>query len=106
MTCDRQTVFYTPTTLTISEGEKIQGRLTCAPNARNNRDLDITIAYKNESDPEQVVEYKMCVILLCTAANSTCACCGRTLTGCQVVIHICIFSSMRTVIPAPIIPLR
>jgi len=55
----KQTVFYTPTTLTISEGEKIQGRLTCAPNARNNRDLDITIAYQNESDPEQVVEYKM-----------------------------------------------
>jgi len=55
----KQTVFYTPNTLTISDGEKIKGRLTCAPNARNNRDLDITIGYQGVGDPEQVVEYKM-----------------------------------------------
>ncbi|EIW69376.1 hypothetical protein TREMEDRAFT_62243 [Tremella mesenterica DSM 1558] len=42
----KQTVFYTPETLTISEGETIRGRLTCAPNARNNRDLDIKIDYE------------------------------------------------------------
>lgn len=59
----RQTVFYTPDTLTVSAGEKITGRLSCAPNARNNRDLDITIAYKVESSEETEVQYKMCVPL-------------------------------------------
>lgn len=59
----RQTVFYTPDTLTVSAGEKITGRLSCAPNARNNRDLDITIAYKAESGEETEVQYKMCVPL-------------------------------------------
>jgi protein arginine N-methyltransferase 1 len=57
----RQTVFYTPTAMTVNEGDKITGRLTCAPNARNNRDLDITIAYKAPSDEEKVVSYKMFV---------------------------------------------
>ncbi|ORY27214.1 protein arginine n-methyltransferase [Naematelia encephala] len=42
----KQTVFYTPETLTVSENESIRGTLTCAPNARNNRDLDITIDYE------------------------------------------------------------
>ncbi|KAF8187509.1 protein arginine N-methyltransferase [Pholiota molesta] len=55
----KQTVFYTPTAMTVNEGDKITGRLTCAPNARNNRDLDITIAYKAPSDEEKVVSYKM-----------------------------------------------
>ncbi|KAI1794066.1 S-adenosyl-L-methionine-dependent methyltransferase [Ganoderma leucocontextum] len=55
----KQTVFYTPNTLTVSAGEKITGRLSCAPNARNNRDLDITIAYKAEGKDETEVQYKM-----------------------------------------------
>ena len=58
----RQTVFYTPDTLTVSAGEKITGRLSCAPNARNNRDLDIVIAYKVEDGPETEIQYKMCVL--------------------------------------------
>ncbi len=57
----RQTVFYTPEALTVSAGDKITGRLSCAPNARNNRDLDITIAYKAGDGPETEVQYKMCV---------------------------------------------
>ncbi|KAI0930455.1 type I protein arginine N-methyltransferase Rmt1, variant 4 [Taiwanofungus camphoratus] len=55
----KQTVFYTPDTLTVSEGYKITGRLSCAPNARNNRDLDIAIAYQVGSEPETEVQYKM-----------------------------------------------
>ncbi|KAF8971201.1 putative arginine methyltransferase [Flammula alnicola] len=56
----KQTVFYTPTTMTVHQGDKIEGRLACAPNARNNRDLDITINYKVEGEgEEQVVHYKM-----------------------------------------------
>ena len=58
--CQRQTVFYTPTTITISQGQTIRGRLTCAPNTKNNRDLDITIAYETDGK-EMTVEYKMCV---------------------------------------------
>ena len=57
----RQTVFYTPDTLTVSAGDKISGRLSCAPNARNNRDLDITIAYQVGDGPGTEVQYKMCV---------------------------------------------
>ncbi|KAH6914455.1 putative arginine methyltransferase [Coprinopsis sp. MPI-PUGE-AT-0042] len=56
----KQTVFYTPDTLTASEGDKIVGRLTCAPNKRNPRDLDIGITYKREDEEEaRTVQYKM-----------------------------------------------
>jgi len=55
----RQTVFYTPSTLTVSEGDTIAGRLTCAPNERNNRDLDISITYQTKSDPSNTMFYKM-----------------------------------------------
>jgi len=57
----KQTVFYTPETLTVSEDEKIVGSVSCAPNARNNRDLDIKISYSTPSPPQidYVVEYKM-----------------------------------------------
>ena len=64
----RQTVFYTPSTITISAGEHITGSLTCAPNAKNNRDLDITIRWKapkedgtDAMDTEEEVRYQMCV---------------------------------------------
>lgn len=61
----RQTVFYTPDTLTVSEGEQITGRLSCAPNARNPRDLDITIAYRTPHDTQETeIHYKMCVCFL------------------------------------------
>ncbi|KAH8828355.1 protein arginine N-methyltransferase [Flagelloscypha sp. PMI_526] len=56
----KQTVFYTPDTLTVNQGDVISGRLVCAPNARNNRDLDITLTY---STPKHMVpstvQYKM-----------------------------------------------
>ncbi|KAI0249591.1 S-adenosyl-L-methionine-dependent methyltransferase [Lactifluus subvellereus] len=70
----KQTVFYTPETLTISEGEKIVGEVACAPNARNNRDLDITISYAAPNSPPTRVEYKMCASMLCLRT---------TLTGCR-----------------------
>ena len=60
----RQTVFYTPSTVTISEGQKLIGNLSCAPNARNNRDLDISVSFKLATEQEATkVEYKMCVVL-------------------------------------------
>ncbi|KAG2128959.1 S-adenosyl-L-methionine-dependent methyltransferase [Suillus bovinus] len=58
----KQTVFYTPSTITIKQGQEITGELSCAPNARNNRDLDISISYAVGDEEETEVEYKMCVI--------------------------------------------
>jgi len=56
----KQTVFYTTRTLTVSEGDIITGQLSCAPNTRNNRDLDITIAYKLAHEAtEEITHYKM-----------------------------------------------
>ncbi|KAA1471735.1 protein arginine N-methyltransferase [Dentipellis sp. KUC8613] len=55
----KQTVFYTPNTLTVSQGDTIKGTLKCSPNARNNRDLDITISYATNDEPETTIDYKM-----------------------------------------------
>ncbi len=43
------------------EGEKITGTLSCAPNARNNRDLDIVIDYEvqGKERSRDTVTYKM-----------------------------------------------
>ena len=44
----------------VSEGEKITGTLKCSPNARNNRDLDITINYiLPDGSDETSMDYKM-----------------------------------------------
>lgn len=57
----KQTVFYTPKTITLSAGEKVKGTLSCAPNERNNRDLDIVIDYEvdGELPSKDTVHYKM-----------------------------------------------
>jgi hypothetical protein len=57
----RQTVFYTPSTLTVSESQAITGTLSCSPNVKNNRDLDIAIRYKVGEEKEHEMFYKMCV---------------------------------------------
>lgn len=41
----KQTVFYTQDVFPITQGETLSGRLTCEPNAKNPRDLDIEIQY-------------------------------------------------------------
>lgn len=56
----RQTVFYTNGTLLVSEGQDIVGELQCAPNLRNNRDLDIRITYGAEGEESETMNYKMC----------------------------------------------
>lgn len=61
ISCSRQTVFYTPTTMTVSQGDPIIGHLSCSPNARNNRDLDIIIKYRAGNAAETTIQYKMCV---------------------------------------------
>ncbi|KAF7315426.1 Protein arginine N-methyltransferase [Mycena indigotica] len=56
----KQTVFYTPETLTLSKDQIVTGEVSCAPNSRNNRDLDISITYKtSEEEPETRIDYKM-----------------------------------------------
>ncbi|CCU97870.1 unnamed protein product [Malassezia sympodialis ATCC 42132] len=65
----KQTVFYTPGTLTVFEGDVIEGELSCAPNERNPRDLDISLAYKlqGKNTTEAKMDYKMyvsCTLLL------------------------------------------
>ncbi|KAJ3524166.1 hypothetical protein NM688_g8608 [Phlebia brevispora] len=88
----KQTVFYTPDTLTVSQGDHITGELSCKPNARNPRDLDIVIKYQTTSDEEQrEMQYKMCVVLSIhrrlhriSVADSV----ERTLTNCQVLMNI------------------
>lgn len=42
----KQTVFYLEDTLSIRQGESITGTLTCKPNAKNPRDLDISVDYE------------------------------------------------------------
>lgn len=62
----KQTVFYLGETITINEGEVIQGRIESRPNGRNPRDLDITVDYQFQptEDEDRALtlrrEYKMC----------------------------------------------
>jgi len=61
----KQTVFYLTDVLTVEAGESVSGQLTCRPNDRNRRDLDISVAYKLETEDmgrqaEGVCDYKMC----------------------------------------------
>lgn len=80
-------MFYTPSTITIAKGQEISGIISCAPNARNNRDLDISISYAvangEEENPEEVtVDYKMCVLHSCPIPSTPiCGCNDCTLTG-------------------------
>jgi len=40
----KQTVFYLQDPLTVCAGEEIRGKITCSPNSKNPRDLDIKIS--------------------------------------------------------------
>ncbi|KAG9288628.1 hypothetical protein G9A89_006729 [Geosiphon pyriformis] len=58
----KQTVFYTNDGITIKQGESITGTLSCSPNTKNNRDLDIEISYQFFGETGSVGEicrYKM-----------------------------------------------
>ncbi|KJY01672.1 protein arginine N-methyltransferase [Zymoseptoria brevis] len=61
----KQTVFYLADVLTVEAGEKIDGNLSCRPNDRNRRDLDVGIDYKLLTEDsgrtaDGHCEYKMC----------------------------------------------
>eukprot|EP00943_MAST-04B_sp_MAST-4B-sp1_P003018 g3018.t1 len=46
----KQTVFYLQNPIAINPGEMINGKISCKRNAKNPRDLDITIEYDFEGD--------------------------------------------------------
>jgi protein arginine N-methyltransferase 1 len=46
----KQTVFYIEDVLSVSEGDAISGYISCKPNEKNPRDLDIEIKYDYEGD--------------------------------------------------------
>ena len=49
----KQTVFYLTNVATVEEGEHMVGELTCRPNDKNRRDLDIRIQYHLESEDQK-----------------------------------------------------
>jgi len=58
----KQTVFYVGDALAVDEGDEIKGTISVAPNARNNRDLDIVIDYAVDNalgHSGEIREYKM-----------------------------------------------
>lgn len=61
----KQTVFYLSDVLTVEAEEQVKGSLTCRPNDKNRRDLDIGIDYELVSEDEKRrsaghCEYRMC----------------------------------------------
>lgn len=61
----KQTVLYLKDVLTVQQGETIRASMTCKPNDKNRRDLDIELNYKLETtdatrSAEGSCTYKMC----------------------------------------------
>lgn len=58
----KQTVFYVPETITVCAGETLAGHVSCNPNPRNRRDLDISIRYLfrgKHSTVNTTVQYRL-----------------------------------------------
>ncbi|KAK7714159.1 Nuclear SAM-dependent mono-and asymmetric methyltransferase [Diaporthe eres] len=61
----KQTVLYLKDVLTVQQGETVHASMTCKPNEKNRRDLDIQLSYKLETTEatraaEGSCTYKMC----------------------------------------------
>jgi len=50
----KQTVFYLEDVLSMKKGEEIRGEFSCAPNAKNPRDLDLQISYKFTGEHDSI----------------------------------------------------
>jgi len=50
----KQTVFYLKDVLSIKKGEEIRGEFTMKPNAKNHRDMDISIEFKFQGEYQTV----------------------------------------------------
>ena len=55
----KQTVFYLDTPLLMETGDKLGVRCVCKPNAKNNRDLDITIDYTAPNGTKWSQDYRL-----------------------------------------------
>lgn len=62
----KQTVFYLPEDMQVSTGDIIKGSITCRPNEKNHRDLDISIVYQHDDAEGKTLlaatsfDYHMC----------------------------------------------
>jgi len=60
----KQTVFYLKNDLVVEKGDIVKGRLTCSPNEKNPRDLNITFDYTHQNEDGVVasdkLEFLMC----------------------------------------------
>lgn len=59
----KQTVFYIDDTLVVKGKEKIKGKISCKPNAKNPRDLDIGLSYQFQGElgnSQGTYDYHMC----------------------------------------------
>ncbi|KAJ7495052.1 S-adenosyl-L-methionine-dependent methyltransferase [Mycena latifolia] len=54
----KQTIFYTPSALVLSEDQKLTGSFSCVPNEENNHDLDIAISHEIDGASPGRAEYK------------------------------------------------
>ena len=58
----KQTVFYMDESLVTCRGEEIKGKISCAPNGKNPRDLDITMDYEFKGEHTKAknsIQFKM-----------------------------------------------
>lgn len=55
----KQTVFYLDAPVTFKKGEKLGVSLSCKPNAKNPRDLDITIVYRPPNGNSWSQDYRL-----------------------------------------------
>eukprot|EP00980_Cylindrotheca_fusiformis_P008264 scaffold1736_cov127-Cylindrotheca_fusiformis.AAC.78 len=53
----KQTIFYLEDNLVICEGEEIAGEITCRPNKKNNRDLDIGLSISCSGQHSNIVKH-------------------------------------------------
>jgi type I protein arginine methyltransferase len=61
----KQTIFYLPVDVEVELGDAVSGKFVCSPNARNHRELDISIEYShknsaNETSGPHSLKYHMC----------------------------------------------
>lgn len=54
----KQTVFYMNDVLPLYKGESVEGQISCSPNQKNPRDMDIKITYTHKSGSAPPVTYK------------------------------------------------
>jgi protein arginine N-methyltransferase 1 len=58
----KQTIFYLPDSLVVCKGETLEGEISCVPNKKNNRDLDIGLSlsfHGKHASIEKQIDYRL-----------------------------------------------